>query len=264
MLSIEEINLLIEKLEKAKATDFENLLKTNIDDLKNIRDLIERKDKETKKFIVKGAPFFRHDLEEKNAVDRSEILYKTIKSKINHFAKTNMYNSLEIGPGNGHYNDIFFAWRKQFFLDILPEVEKKIRSKFNNPHQKYVKFFLTNDHHCNNVPANSCNFVFSWDTFVFFTETQIDRYLASIHNVCIPGGYVMLQYANCHFDYDMEMAKKGYWEYNNKSLMIQLIEKNGYIMIELDQFKPGQNYAIFKKPGKQNPVVYKVSELTLD
>ena len=57
MLSIEEINLLIEKLEKAKATDFENLLKTNIDDLKNIRDLIERKDKETKKFITKGAPY---------------------------------------------------------------------------------------------------------------------------------------------------------------------------------------------------------------
>ena len=46
MLSIEEINLLIEKLEKAKATDFENLLKTNIDDLKNIRVHIDYRDGE--------------------------------------------------------------------------------------------------------------------------------------------------------------------------------------------------------------------------
>ncbi len=30
------------------------------------------------------------------------------------------------------------------------------------------------------------------------------------------------------------------------------------------QFKPGANYAIFKKPGKQNPAVYKISEMTLD
>ena len=28
------------------------------------------------------------------------------------------------------------------------------------------------------------------------------------------------------------------------------------------QFKPGANYAIFKKPGKQNPAVYKISEIT--
>ena len=30
------------------------------------------------------------------------------------------------------------------------------------------------------------------------------------------------------------------------------------------QFCPGANYAIFRKPGNQNPVVYKVSELELE
>jgi len=43
-----------------------------------------------------------------------------------------------------------------------------------------------------------------------------------------------------------------------------LISKNGYVLVEIDQFRPGQNYAIFKKPGNVNPIVYKISELTLD
>ena len=32
----------------------------------------------------------------------------------------------------------------------------------------------------------------------------------------------------------------------------------------MEQFKPGANYAIFKKPGNQNPAVYKKDEITID
>ena len=264
MLSIEEIKLLIEKLEKAKSTDFANLLQTSIDDLKNIEQLIERKDKETNNFSSKGASFFRFDLEEKKNKTNSHTLYKDIKNKIWHFAKTNMYNSLEIGPGNTEFSDLFLTWRKQFYLDLLPEIQKVVRKKFNPAHQKYIQFFVTDGYHCGEVPYNSVNFVFSWYTFVFFTEQQINEYLKSIFDVCIPGGYVMLQYADCHYDYDLEMSKKGYWSYSNKSIMSDLIGKNGYEIIEMGQFKPGANYAIFKKPGKLNPIVYKISELELD
>ena len=53
MLSIEEIKLLIEKLEKAKATDFQELIDTNLQILKDIElavdannsEAIERLDK---------------------------------------------------------------------------------------------------------------------------------------------------------------------------------------------------------------------------
>ena len=46
--------------------------------------------------------------------------------------------------------------------------------------------------------------------------------------------------------------------------MTKIIEKEGYQIVEMNGFRPGANYAIFRKPGKQNPVVYKVSEITLD
>jgi hypothetical protein len=264
MISIEEIKLLIEKFEKLKGSDFEKLIQNNLQDLKNLKQMIERKDKESGHYVSKGASWYRDDLAEKKDFKPSNLLYRDIKDKIWHFAKTNMYNSLEIGPGHTQFSDLFLTWKKQFFLDVLPELEKKVRAKFNPQHQKYIKFYTTDGHHCGDVPTNSVNFVFSWDTFVFFTTDQIDQYLASIHNVSIPGGYVMLQYADCHFDFDLAQSKKGYWAYNNKSIMTSLIEKNNFAVIEMGQFTPGQNYAIFKKPGKQNPIVYRVSELELD
>ena len=46
--------------------------------------------------------------------------------------------------------------------------------------------------------------------------------------------------------------------------MEEIIKKQGFEIVEMNQFRAGANYAIFRKPGKQNPLVYKVSEITLD
>ena len=46
--------------------------------------------------------------------------------------------------------------------------------------------------------------------------------------------------------------------------MKKIIENTGYNVIEMAQFKPGANYAIFKEPGNQNPAVYKIDEITID
>ena len=46
--------------------------------------------------------------------------------------------------------------------------------------------------------------------------------------------------------------------------MEKIIIDEGYEIVEMNQFRPGANYAIFRKPGKQNPAVYNISEITLD
>jgi hypothetical protein len=43
--------------------------------------------------------------------------------------------------------------------------------------------------------------------------------------------------------------------------MEKIIKETGYNVIEMDQFTPGANYAIFQKPGNDNPVLYKVVEI---
>ncbi len=264
MLSIEEIKLLIEKLEKVRNKDISKLINSNLKILKDLELAIDANNEEEINRLDKTVEWFSMDLEQKRNKPLDHLLYKSIQSKIFQFAKSNIYNSLEIGPGTGMFSKEFRSWRLNYFLEVIPELERKIRRRFNPAHNKYLKFYTTRKTECSNIPQGSCNFVFSWDTFVFFTQNHIQQYLHDIKRVLIPGGYCFIQYADCHFDYDLHEAKRGYWNYNTKTAMEKIIKDEGYEIIEMLQFKPGANYAIFKKPGKQNPAVYKISEMTLD
>ena len=265
MLSIEEIKLLIEKLEKVKKEDLQQLVDSNLKILKDIAQAVDANNDQIINRLDKTPEWFERDLQlkkEKPLVD--EALKRQIQTKIFQFARTNIYNSLEIGPGNGMFSMDFRAWKTQMFLDVLPQVEKPIRKMFPPQHQKYLVFYRTKNTECSNIPQGSCNFVFSWDTFPFFTQNHTQQYLHDIKRVLIDGGYCMIQYADCHYDIDLQNAKRGYWNYNTKTEMTRMIEEEGYKVIEMNQFRPGANYAIFQKPGKQNPVVYKKLEITLD
>ena len=266
MLSIEEIKLLIEKLEKVKKEDFQELIDSNLQVLKELESAVDANNSQEIDRLDKTVEWFKMDLEHKQkepVVDN--WLFRMVQTKIFQFSRTNIYNSLEIGPGYGTFSKEFRAWGRNYFIDILPELEEKIFRRFRNPrHRKYLKFFLTRKHECHNIPQNSCNFVFSWDTFVFFTQNHIQHYLHDMKRVLIPGGYAFIQYADCHYDFDLTQAKRGYWNYNTKNAMEKIITEEGYEEVEMGQFKPGANYAIFRKPGKQNPVVYRINEIKLD
>lgn len=269
MLSIEEIKLLIEKLERLKKEDFQDLIDKNLQVLRDLEKAVDAVNIEKINYTHKTPEWFRLDLEQKRnnpykwqKVD--EPLRRLIQTKIYQFSRTNIYNSLEIGPGDGMFSMDFRAWKSNYFLDLLGDREPVIRKKFPKPHQIHLRFVLEKGDYCAQIPKNSCNFVFSWDTFVFFTEEKIRNYLKSIKDVLIPGGYCFINYADCHFDEDLGNASRGYWAYNTKTLMSKMIEENNYKIIEMNQFKPGANYAIFKKPGKQNPFIHSIKELTLD
>jgi ubiquinone/menaquinone biosynthesis C-methylase UbiE len=265
MLSIEEIKLLIEKLEKVKKEDLQELIDSNLKILKDIALAVDANNNEVINRMDKTPEWFARDLDQKKQNPNVDsVLARQIRTKIFQFAKSNLYNSLEIGPGNGMFSTEFKAWRTNFFLDITHKIVPPISGKFPAAHRKHLKFYKTNKTECSNIPQGSCNFVFSWDTFVFFTQKHTQQYLKDIKRVLIPGGYCFIQYADCHYDMDLHEAKRGYWNYNTKTAMTQIIKDEGYEVVEMNQFRPGASYAIFRKPGKQNPAVYKVSEITLD
>jgi len=265
MLSIEEIKLLIEKLEKVKKEDLQKLIDSNLKILKDLAIAVDANNDQVIDRLDKTPEWFLLDNQQKKTTPLvDETLRRQIQTKLFQFSRSNIYNSLEIGPGNGMFSMDFRAWKLQMFLDVLPQVEKPIRKMFPPQHQKYLVFYRTKNTECSNIPQNSCNFVFSWDTFPFFTQNHVQQYLHDIKRVLIDGGYCMIQYADCHYDIDLQNAKRGYWNYNTKTEMTRMIEEEGYKVIEMNQFRPGANYAIFQKPGKQNPVVYKKTEITLD
>ena len=264
MLSIEEIKLLIEKLERVKKEDLQELIDTNLQILKDLELAVDANNKQMIDRLDKTTKWFERDLEEKQETPIVDpVLRKFVQSKIFQFSRSNIYNSLEIGPGNGMFSMDFRAWRLNFFLDVLDR-EKRIRKKFPSKHQKYLKFYMTRNTECSNIPQGSCNFVFSWDTFVFFTQEHVKEYLKDIKRVMIDGGYAFIQYADCQTEVELANAEKSYWNYNTKTLMKQMIQDEGYQLIEQNQFMPGASYVIFRKPGKQNSAVHNISEIELD
>jgi len=263
MLSIEEIKLTIDLLKKLKKEDFQEFIDQYLVKLEELALRVDAYNTEQIIKLDKTKDWFENDINWRHSNKTTiydELLTKNIQSKIFQFSKTGntKQNSLEIGPGYGRFSKMFLAWHLNFFLDLLPLCESKIKKLFNPKHFKYIRFYTTDRTKCDPIPTNSCSFVFSWDTFTYFTQKHITEYLKDIYRVVLPGGYVMIHYADCDFDYDLHQAKRGYWNYNTKSAMKQIIEDTGYKIVEMEQFKPGANYVIFQKPGNLNPVVYKV------
>ena len=132
MLSIEEIKLLIEKLEKVKKEDLQALIDSNLKILKDLELAVDANNKDIIDRLDKTPEWFQRDLAGKKKISMIDPALQTfIQSKIFQFARTNIFNSLEIGPGNGMFSMDFRAWRLNFFLDILFDREKIIRKKFN-------------------------------------------------------------------------------------------------------------------------------------
>ena len=120
MLSIEEIKLLIEKLERVKKEDLQKLIDSNLKILKDLAVAVDANNEEEINRLDKTVEWFKLDLEQKITKPVVDLmLYKTIQTKIFQFAKSNIYNSLEIGPGTGMFSKEFRSWRLNYFLEIL-------------------------------------------------------------------------------------------------------------------------------------------------
>ena len=111
MLSIEEIKLLIEKLERVKSADLQKLIDSNLKILKDLETAVDANNNEQIEKVDKTHNWFRLDVEQKR--DRPIVdpwLFRVIQSKIFQFSKTSIYNSLEIGPGTGMFSKEFRSW----------------------------------------------------------------------------------------------------------------------------------------------------------
>ena len=101
--------MLIEKLEKAKATDFQELIDTSLTILKDIELAVDANNSEAIERLDKPEEFYARDVEQKRKKPIVDpMLYRMIQTKIFQFARTasastdsGLYNSLEIGPGTG-------------------------------------------------------------------------------------------------------------------------------------------------------------------
>ena len=132
MLSIEEIQLMIEKLRRLKHKDFQKIIDSNLKILEDLSEAVDANNQQMIDRLDKTPGWCYKDLEKKREkTNIDNLLYRMIQTKIFQFSKTNLYNCIEIGPGNGMFSKELRSWRKIFFLDIH-NLEEKIR---RNPSQ---------------------------------------------------------------------------------------------------------------------------------
>ena len=267
MLSLQEIKYFIEKLEKLKGSDFEKLIETNLKVLKDLEKVVDANNKLAMNTFNKTPDWYRKDLEWKTAnanMVYDPLLYKMLESKVFHFAKDGEAKALEIGPGYGRYSKLLSAWRMIYFAELLPDTKKHIWQKFNKEHHKYLAFFESAGWNSPDVPTSSVNFVFAWDVAVFWEEPYFKQVLKDIWRIMMPGAYAMMQYGNGDLDHENQEMRRGYWAYNTKSQMANLLTHNGFNQIEYGNMKDKASYVIFQKPGSQNRITYKKFEIPLD
>ena len=114
MLSIEEIKLLIEKLEKVKKEDLQELIDSNLKILKDIEFAVDANNTQLINRLSRTPEWFERDLQQKRDnpyvwQKTDEPLRRIIQTKIFQSSRSNLYNSLEIGPGDGMFSMDFRA-----------------------------------------------------------------------------------------------------------------------------------------------------------
>jgi hypothetical protein len=208
MLSIEEVKLLIEKLKALKGTDFQKLIDDNLKDIEKFAYSVDAYNTRQIAQLDKTRDWFQQDLDWRESHQDSildELLDKQIELKINQFAKMGNRPTELSRDWSWQWSPraVVRAWRLMFFTEVLASCKEKIFKKFPPAHQRLLRFYTTDRTACPDIPNNSCNFVFSWDTFPFFTQEHIAEYLRDIHRVILPGGYGFIHYADCDYDADL-------------------------------------------------------------
>ena len=101
MLSIEEIQLMIEKLRRLKHKDFQKIIDSNLKILEDLSEAVDANNQQMIDRLDKTPGWFYKDLEKKREkTNIDDLLYRMIQTKIFQFSKTHLYNCIEIGPGN--------------------------------------------------------------------------------------------------------------------------------------------------------------------
>ena len=138
-----------------------------------------------------------------------------------------------------------------------------ISKQFNPIYERRLRIYQIEDADFSYLPQKAFSFVFSWYHFEFLPYDIIDRYLAGVFNMLRPGGHAFLSYANCLIEKSAEQFEKHYYCYMTTKLMEGLATKNGFDIVEQEDFQSRMSWVILKKPGRFTKGIKRVPSICL-
>ena len=185
--------------------------------------------------------------------DSEDIFSSELKAKV--LGKIKKYidyqfPGCEIGPRTQFWTKELGGMDPLFLIGPDLKIMEDISKQFNPIYERRLRIYQIEDADFGYLPQKAFSFVFSWYHFEFLPYDIIDRYLAGVFNMLRPGGHAFLSYANCLMEKSAEQFEKHYYCYMTTKLMEGLATKNGFDIVEQEDFQSRMSWVILKKPGR--------------
>lgn len=177
----------------------------------------------------------------------------TVLSKLYNYCDWR-YPGLEIGPGDGEWTKELVTCDPLYLVDVFQEFLDSSLKQFGEVYQRRLRPYLINSGDLSVLPQNQFGFVFSWNTFNYFSFETVKQYLNSVYSVLRPGGVFMFSYNDGDVPYCADFAEQYYMSYVPRSMLIPLAEMIGYEVIDNTLMQETVSWIELRKPGQLSTV----------
>lgn len=195
--------------------------------------------------IYKSADYNR----EYQQLKMSDDTLKTIRARIGIYTDWR-FPGLEIGPGDGEWTKWLVACDPLYVVDHNDEFLITTKAKFNKAYQNRLRCYLNSSNGLYMLPQNQFGFVFSWNTFNYFSFDQINKYLKEIHNVLRPGGACMFSYNNAELAICAQRSENHIMSFIPEQILRKVIKNAGFTDIKTINMDTSVSWIEFRKPGE--------------
>ena len=159
------------------------------------------------------------------------------------------FAGLEIGPGDGAWTQDLVACDPLYLIDYNDECLTTTKNQFSEKYRNRLRCYTNRGEGLHMLPQDQFGFVFSWNTFNYFSFNQIGDYLKEIWKVLRPGGGCMFSYNNAERPLCAQRAEDHLMSYIPKSILVDMIEGYGFEQIKTQDVDSTISWVEFRKPG---------------
>lgn len=160
------------------------------------------------------------------------------------------YPALEIGPGDGEWTKMLVACDPLYLVDYNDEFLTATKNTFNKKYQARLRCYTNHGEGLHMLPRDQFGFVFSWNTFNYFSFNQIDHWLGEIWKVLRPGGACMFSYNNAERPLCAQRGEEHLMSFIPKRILRAQIKEYGFKDIKTNDTDSTISWVEFRKPGK--------------